>query len=403
MVTRAHREARPLRVAWIGPYDIEGIAHRIPQAFSSRFHPATCSRNAVLALARRPDVELHVVAHDKRFRRDYAFEEGGIRFRLLHAPVPLVPRPLALYQLDRWKYYRALAEIEPDVVHGHGTENAYSYVAVTSGFPHVISIQAIIRDLVRQHSSVTRRMLEHLVVQHVERYTVRRASNVIIKAPFAGDFVRSLNVRAKMFLLENIVHEAYFAVERDRSAPKTSIAFVGSIMQTKGVEDLIRAFHVVSPHHPGVTLDLFGTGVGAYERQVARPLADGGPGATRIRFHGQQSADRIAQHFRTTAMLVLPSYFDTSPNVVAEAMVAGVPVVGTDVGGIPFMVRGGDTGQVVPLRDQQALVDAVAVYLDDPELARTHGDRAREEGRRRWGETRFVDRLLEIYREVIAP
>lgn len=73
-------------------------------------------------------------------------------------------------------------------------------------------------------------MLEHLIVQQVERYTVRRASNVIIKAPFAVEFVRSLNSRAKVFLLEIIVHEAYFAVEPDPSArPKASIAFVPSL------------------------------------------------------------------------------------------------------------------------------------------------------------------------------
>jgi glycosyltransferase involved in cell wall biosynthesis len=393
---------RPLRVAWVGPFDIEAIAHRVPQSFTSRFHPATWIRNAALALAGHPDVELHVLSHDKRFERDYTFEERGIRFHLLHAPIPAVPRPLALYQLDRWRYYRALREIAPDIVHGHGTENAYSYVTVTSGFPHVISIQAIIRDLVRQYRRVSRRMLEHLIVRGVERYTVRRAANVIIKAPFAEAFVRSLNPRASLFLLENIVHEAYFAVERDQAAIGPRVLFVGTIIQTKGVEELIRAFHHIAGRVPGASLELIGTGDEAYVRNVVRPLADSGPGAARIRFLGQRSSAEIAREFQTAAMLVLPSCFDTSPNVVAEAMVAGLPVIGTDVGGIPFMIRDGETGRVVPLRDERALVDAIAGYLDDRPLACRHGELARAEGRARWTRERFVDRLLAIYQEIVT-
>jgi glycosyltransferase involved in cell wall biosynthesis len=402
MVTGRAGRDRPLRVAWVGPYDIEAVAHRIPQAFASRFHPATWIRNAALGLAKRSDVELHVLSHDKRFDRDYAFEEEGIHFHLLSAPAPLVPRPVVFYQLDRWKYYRTLAAIAPDLVHGHGTENAYSYVTVTCGLPHVISIQAIIRDLVRQYRRVSRRMFEHLLVRAVERYTVKRAANVIIKAPFAEAFVRSLNRRAGLFLLENIVHEAYFAVEHDPSAVGPRVLFVGTIIQTKGIEELIRAFHLVSGRVPDATLDVVGTGTDAYLRSVVRPLAASGPGAARIRFLGQLSPHDIAREFETTAVLALPSFFDTSPNVVAEAMVAGVPVVGTNVGGIPFMVRDGETGRIVPLRDERALVDAVTEYLVNPEVARRHGHRARAEGRARWTEDRFVGRLLEIY-GAIAP
>lgn len=394
------RVGRRLKVAWVGPYDIEGLSHRVPGISGGPFHAATWLRNAARGLAKRGDVELHVLTHDRRFPGDCSFEDGGVHFHLFRAPVPAIPRPLVLYQLDRWKYYRALRRLAPDVVHGHGTENAFSYVAVTSGFPHVISIQAIIRDLLRQYTRLSRRMLEHVIVRHIEQYTVRRADNVVIKAPFAEEFVRSLNSKARIFLVENIVHEAYFGVERDAAAPRSSILFVGTLVQTKGVEDLVRAFHAVAPQHPGATLDLVGTGTEAYVSRILRPLIRAGAGAGRIRLHGRRDATQIAGHFRDAAMLVLPSYCDTSPNVVAEAMVAGVPVIGTDVGGIPFMIRQGETGQIVPPRDRAALAEAMSLYLRDTGRAREHAERARREARERWTESRCVDRLMTIYREL---
>ena len=339
-----------LRVAWVGPYDVMSVAHRMDQTFPPPFHPATWIRNGALALAEREDVELHILTHDKRFVRDYRFTEGRLHFHFFRAPIPQIPRPLALYQLDRWKYQRALEQIQPDIVHGHGTENLFSYVAVTSGFPHVISIQAIIAHLFAQYRRLTRRALEHAIVRHVERYTVRRAKHVILKAPFAEPFVRSLNPTARTFLLENIVHEVFFGVQRGGGTPRRRIVFVGTVVETKGVEELIKAFRDLAPRYADVDLHLIGFGPPAYVERVVLPMIrDLGD---RVVLRGQLPSAELAREFTYATMVVLPSYFDTSPNVIAEAMVAGVPVIGTDVGGIPFMISHDRTGQLVPLRDE---------------------------------------------------
>jgi glycosyltransferase involved in cell wall biosynthesis len=388
-----------MRVAWIGPYDVMSVAHRMDQDFTSTFHPATWIRNAALAVAERADVELHILMHDKRFKRDYRFQEQGLHFHFFHAPVPQIPRPVALYQLDRWKFYKELKDIQPDLVHGHGTENLFSYVAVTSGYPHVISIQAIISSLLAQYRRVSRRALEHVIVRFIERYTVKRAENFIIKAPFAEEFVRSLNPTAPVFLLENIVHEVFFEVERRPSAKGRKIIFIGTLINTKGVEELIRSFGAIAPHHPDVELHLVGTGTEAYVEGVVKPLMRQSRGTIVLRGHVPSA--QIAQEFAEATMVVLPSYFETSPNVIAEAMVAGVPVIGTDVGGIPFMITHDKTGQIVPVRDVLRLTEAIARYLDQPSLAQAHAAAGRAEARKRYSRQRYVDSLLGIYENIL--
>jgi glycosyltransferase involved in cell wall biosynthesis len=369
------------------------------QEFTTALHPATWIRNAALSLAERKDVELHILMHDKRFARDYRFEEHGLHFHFFRAPIPRIPRPVALYQLDRWKFYRELREIRPDIVHGHGTENLFSYVAVTSGYPHVVSIQAIISRLLSQYRRLSRRALEHLIVQFVERYTVRRAQNFIIKAPFAEGFVRSLNPTAPVFLLENIVHEVYFEVDRRTAAKGRKIIFIGTLINTKGVEELIRSFNEVAPKHPDLELHLLGTGTEAYVDGVLKPLIKEVHG--RVVLRGHVPSVEIAREFEDATMVVLPSYFETSPNVIAEAMVAGVPVIGTDVGGMPFMIAHDKTGQIVPVRDVPRLTAAIERNLKHPDIAEAHAAAGCSEARKRYGRQRYVDSLLGIYASIL--
>lgn len=392
----------PLRVAWISPPDVDSVRHHLDGVDEGAFHPATWIRNATRALVRHSDVELHILSHEKRFPKDYRFVDGGVHYHYLHAPLPSVPRPVALYQLDRWKYYRELDSIKPDIVHGQGTENLFSYIAVTCGYPAVISIQAIISHLVRQYGRVSRRYLEHAIVQYIERYTVRRAKHFIIKAPFAEEFIRSLNPGARVHLLENIIHEAYFGVRRDPAQPKNNVVFVGTLVNTKGVEELIQAFHSLSAEAPGLELHLIGSGIPGYVDGVLRPLIERGPGAGRVRLHGQLPPERVAAMFETARMLVLPSYSDTSPNVIAEALVAGVPVIGSDIGGIPFMIERDRTGLIVPVRNAEALAAAMRAYVRDEALAEQHARLGSERARERYGAERFVRSLLTIYRSVLS-
>src|SRR5438552_6443405 len=73
------------------------------------------------------------------------------------------------------------------------------------------------------------------------------------------------------------------------------------------------------------------------------------------------------------------SVVDNQPVSILEALSAGLPVVSTRAGDIPFMVRHGETGLLVPPSDPQALADAVAVLCRDPDRARHMARQARQD------------------------
>src|SRR5262249_10253197 len=98
------------------------------------------------------------------------------------------------------------------------------------------------------------------------------------------------------------------------------------------------------------------------------------------------------------AALVHPSWSEGCPNVVLEAMAAGLPIVATRVGGTADLL--GDTGWLVPPRDGDALADAVADLLTDPADARERGGRARRRVEERFSMATMAARVRAIYDEL---
>jgi colanic acid/amylovoran biosynthesis glycosyltransferase len=149
------------------------------------------------------------------------------------------------------------------------------------------------------------------------------------------------------------------------------VAFVGRLVEKKGLADLLDAVALLRERDQAVPLDVVGAG----------PLADALRAQTRllgltdlVTFHGALPAQRVHEVLAGAAVFAAPCVHaadgdrDGLPTVLLEAMALGTPCVSTPVTGIPEAVRPGRTGLLVPERDPVALADAVATLLDDAAL-----------------------------------
>ncbi|MBV8949792.1 MAG: glycosyltransferase family 4 protein, partial [Actinobacteria bacterium] len=107
---------------------------------------------------------------------------------------------------------------------------------------------------------------------------------------------------------------------------------------------------------------------------------------------------RLARLLACSAVFAFPSDMDNSPYSVLEAMVAGVPVVSTRVGGIPEMVLDGETGVLVG-DDADELAGAISRLLDDATLRRDMGRAARQRAEERFDALQTTRRLAEVLHE----
>ena len=91
-------------------------------------------------------------------------------------------------------------------------------------------------------------------------------------------------------------------------------------------------------------------------------------------FHGRLPKDRLLDLLRRSAVAVVPStWYENQPMAVLEAMAIGLPVIGSDIGGLPELIEAGRDGILVPAGDDKALAIAMGDVLADPARAFADG------------------------------
>jgi len=149
---------------------------------------------------------------------------------------------------------------------------------------------------------------------------------------------------------------------------------VARLVPDKDHDTLVRAFSLITKSYPQAELWLVGDG--PRQEAVQRLAAEvAPPGQVRF-FPGQLD---LRPFFRQADVFVLSSVYEAMPNVVLEAMAAGLPVVATQVGGLSELVTPGKTGWLTPPQDPVALAAALGRLLGDAETRHRFG----QAGRRR--------------------
>ena len=98
---------------------------------------------------------------------------------------------------------------------------------------------------------------------------------------------------------------------------------------------------------------------------------------------------------------MLPSRNENSPNALAEAMIVGLPVLASDVGGIPDMIDDGVTGFLFPSEDEAALAEKLLLLIRNDELSVLMGARARQAARPRHRPEHVAELTVNAYREIL--
>ena len=154
----------------------------------------------------------------------------------------------------------------------------------------------------------------------------------------------------------------------------------------KGIESLLQA-----AEKAGVAVTVAGTGPSESALRASFPRRD---------FIGHVDTDTIAARLREVIAAVVPSiWFENAPLSVLEPMALGVPVIASQIGGIPEMIDDGQDGLLVPPGDVDALATALRHLDEDRDRARHLGARALERVKRDNDPTAHRDGLLEIYRQ----
>jgi glycosyltransferase involved in cell wall biosynthesis len=203
-------------------------------------------------------------------------------------------------------------------------------------------------------------------------------------------------------IVPNIIDLSRFSAETGAAGPlRTNTPHIIVTRNLEPIYDnatVLRSLSIVRQAFPAATLTIAGTGP---ERQALEKLAASLGMADAVTFTGRVDNEGMADLYRSADIMVNPSLADNMPISVLEALASGVPVVSTDVGGVPYLVEHGRTALLVPVKDPAAMAGAILTLLNEPARARQISEAGIASVQQyTWPKVR--DRLLAVYEQVLA-
>jgi glycosyltransferase involved in cell wall biosynthesis len=280
-------------------------------------------------------------------------------------PVVLLPEsgPLDLRVVGRLR--NALTRLNPDIIQSHNIKS-YLFVRLTGLFKSY--------PWIAFNHGYTAVDLKDRIYNYADRFSLPRAYRVVaVCGPFGKRLIARGVDRERIRIQHNSVKpfvvpsaEAVENVRRKHGIGEELVVLcAGRLSTEKGQADLLEAVALIAkmPDIPRFRLLLAGDGV---ERQHLEQLSARLGIQEKVIFAGHASDMR--PYYAMASMLVLPSHSEGSPNVVLEALAAGLAVAATTVGGVPEILEEGRTGLMVPPQNSAALAEATARLLRDPAL-----------------------------------
>jgi glycosyltransferase involved in cell wall biosynthesis len=290
-----------------------------------------------------------------------------------------------------------LDKIRPDIVHGQGVGHD-GIVASRSKYPSVLTIHGILQEEARHFPTARRRMRHRMQNQLSKHYCIKNAKNTILISPYVGDYYGS-DLRGQHYLIPNPIAPEFFELSRNEEPGR--ILFAGRLRALKGVIDLIRALPTIAKSQD-IRLVLAGSlDDKEYVKQL-RSEAERLHLSDIITFRGILDDRALRNEFSKAAVLVLPSYQETAPMVIQEAMASAVPVVASNVGGTRYQLTNNETGFIVDPGDVSALTDRLALLLSDESMRKSFGAAAKIRAREEYSAEKVALTTLDVYKQIIA-
>jgi glycosyltransferase involved in cell wall biosynthesis len=289
-----------------------------------------------------------------------------------------------------------------DLVHAHQGEDLAvlplaRLAARRHGCPLVVTVHCSIGHTLTGRSP--RAALLRLVGGLVERSSLRRADAVVVLTERTAAALRADGVPAERVVVNPSGFDPALFTRPDRdlfpALDRPRIGYVGRLAPQKRADRLVEAFgRMRAP----AALVLVGDGP---DRALVRRLSATSPARERITEVGFVDHATVPAVMASLDVLVLPSAYEEMGSVLIEAMAAGLPVVASAVGGIPEVVRHGETGLLVPPDDVDALAAALDRLVGDPDLRSrlAAGARARA---RSYSWPVLAGRVAEVYARVLG-
>lgn len=267
----------------------------------------------------------------------------------------------------------------------------------------VVTQHAVLSEERLWQVSLKRKIL-FKVKELIEMYYFRKIRNIIFISEYNKNvyFVKAPSKRLLNFQrIPNPVNEVFFQVPAPPiSVNGNELYFVGEIKKRKGLHVLIRALHVLKQDHINCKLHVIGGFKESHYKNEVIHLVESLDLTENVLFSGWKNQTEIIEYSKKISVFVLPSFQETLPLSIAEAMCQGKIVVATNICGIPEMVEDGVSGYLFQPGDFIGLAGVLKKIFENMEQQKDVRNNAILVGKKFKPKT-IVDKTIDFYKTLL--
>jgi glycosyltransferase involved in cell wall biosynthesis len=339
------------------------------------------------------EVEIHVVSCTRQPMQSPDRLAENIWFHSLHVPKLGWMRTLYAGCIRATRH--KLAQIQPDIVHGQGTELDCSISAVHSGFPSVVTLHGIMQEQAKLLRA--RPGSFYWLAKHLEKHTLRRTAGVFCNSRYTEETVR--RQCRKTWRVPNALNRAYFDQPIEANRPDRPILLnIGLVCLRKRQMELLDLASAMRREGLDFELRFLGTAnpSDAYAAEFLNRIRSSDSSISHQGF--KTTVDLIKQFDAASALVHVPSE-ESFGLVVAEALARNLKLFGFKVGGIRDIAEGVDAVELWPDGDWAGLRSGISRWC---RAGWSRASGSAESMRQRYHPEIIALRHLEIYREVLS-
>ena len=341
-----------------------------------------------------PNLEVHILSCTQQPMSSPPKLAENISFHSLH--VPKIGWLRTGYTGCILAVQKKLTQIKPAIVHAQGTERDCAISAVFQNIPKILTIHGNIRAITKLHRHSP---LSFWGIQsQLEAFCLPRFAGVICISTYTQQQVSAL--ANKTWLLPNATENLFFESRPtavDFSTPPL-VLVVANVDRRKNQNELIRALDPLAGRLRFAVKFYGRCGEDSYGKEF-RSLLETRPWCS---WGGMIGRENLRDEFAQATVLFLPTREDNCPMVVLEAQASGVPVIASNVGGVPDLVEDGVTGLLTNPDLPSTMPIALEKILSNKALAARIAEGGRKQALARFHPNVIATRHVEIYREVLS-
>lgn len=295
---------------------------------------------------------------------------------------------------------KLIEEINPDLIHLHGAENPYYSYAMFdmfSKYPCLTTIQGFAcnskkRGFIYDYFRNKRCDIESRIIKNSQYIGVRTDE--------MSEQVKEMNPHAVLCWHNYPINKPEYS-KYESTEKIYDVAFYARVCSDKGIEDLIKALHIVKQDISDIKLIVIGGGAPKYLKYLHQNILKCGL-EENVTFVGFQKQNDAFLLLSKSKLYVIPTHHDIIPGTLIESMFLKLPAIAYDVGGIASLNNNAESVMLVQKGDIKYLASSVLNLLFDTERAKSLSENAFLEVGNRFQNERIYSDLIAVYSRIVA-